>query len=204
MRASLACFVGAAGIVTAGLVSPASAADDLNSVVRTLNAVLNPGDARRFEDQARRNGRADEERYWHNYGAGLEEQRRGGPQRSEERRPDRIGPEEARRLEEQARRNGRREDERYWHNYAAGFEVRAPKDAAKLRRNIAREIRTPTGSARSRLPAWKNRRAATDDGRKPAIGPTIAPAWKAGRGNKTAGAVSRSPVESRSAAPSAL
>ena len=46
---------GAAGIVTAGLVSPVSAADDLNSVVRTLNAVLNPGDARRFEDQARLN-----------------------------------------------------------------------------------------------------------------------------------------------------
>lgn len=133
MRASLACFVGAAGIVTAGLVSPALAADDLNSVVRTLNAVLNPGDARRFEDQARRNGRADEERYWHNYGAGLEEQRRGGgPQRSEERRSDRIGPEEARRLEEQARRNGRREDERYWHNYAAGFGSPRPEGRGEI------------------------------------------------------------------------
>lgn len=124
MRPSLTCFIGAAGIVAAGLATPASA-DDLNSVVRSLNAVLNPGDAQRLEDQARRNRRVEDERYWHNYRLGLEEQRRresapqyGGGERSSQR----IGPEEAHRLEEQARRNGRWEDQRYWHNYAEGLE----------------------------------------------------------------------------------
>src|SRR5579864_8359642 len=124
MRASLSCIVGAVGIVAAGLASPASA-DDLNSVVRTLNNILNPGVAQRLEDQARRNRRPDEERYWHNYRMGLEEQRReraGGG----ERYSNRIGPEDARRLEEQARRNGRWEEQRYWHNYAAGLEGPRP------------------------------------------------------------------------------
>jgi len=41
-------------------------------MVRTLNNVLNPGDAQRFEDQARRNGRPQEERYWRDYRAGLD------------------------------------------------------------------------------------------------------------------------------------
>ena len=129
MRTSLCCVIGAAGLVAAGFVSPASA-DDLNSVVRNLNAVLNPGDAQRLEEQARRNRRADEERYWHNYRVGLEEQHRGGgapSYRADEPRPsNRIGPEEARRLEEQARRNGRWEDERYWRNYGAGLEGPRP------------------------------------------------------------------------------
>jgi hypothetical protein len=46
-------------------------AQDLNVVVRDLNSVLNPNDARRLEDQAYQNGRWDEQRYWHEYGAGL-------------------------------------------------------------------------------------------------------------------------------------
>jgi hypothetical protein len=41
-------------------------------MVRTLNNVINPGDARRLEDQARRNGRPQEERYWRDYRAGLD------------------------------------------------------------------------------------------------------------------------------------
>jgi hypothetical protein len=41
-------------------------------MVRTLNNVMNPGDAQRLEDQARRNGRSQEERYWRDYRAGLE------------------------------------------------------------------------------------------------------------------------------------
>jgi len=41
-------------------------------MVRTLNNVLNPGDAQRLEDQARRNHRPQEERYWRDYRAGLE------------------------------------------------------------------------------------------------------------------------------------
>ena len=49
MRAFLFCFPGAAGVIAAGSASSATA-DDLNSVVCTLNAVLNPGDAQRLED----------------------------------------------------------------------------------------------------------------------------------------------------------
>jgi hypothetical protein len=41
-------------------------------MVRTLNNVLNPGDAQRLEDQARRNGRPQEEHYWRDYRAGLD------------------------------------------------------------------------------------------------------------------------------------
>jgi hypothetical protein len=107
------------------LASPASAAD-LNSVARSLNAVPNPGDAQRLEDQARRNQRIEDERYWHSYRMGLEDQRRreSGSQYGDygERSHPRIGPEEAHRLEQQARRSGRWEDERYWRNYAEGLE----------------------------------------------------------------------------------
>jgi hypothetical protein len=46
-------------------------------MVRTLNNVLNPGDAQRLEDQARRNHRPQEERYWRDYRAGLESPDRG-------------------------------------------------------------------------------------------------------------------------------
>jgi hypothetical protein len=34
--------------------------------------MLNPGDAQRLEDQVRRNGRPQEERYWRDYRVGLE------------------------------------------------------------------------------------------------------------------------------------
>jgi hypothetical protein len=44
----------------------------LNDVVRGLNSALDPNDARRLEEQAYRNGRWDEQRYWHDYRAGLE------------------------------------------------------------------------------------------------------------------------------------
>ena len=46
-------------------------AQNLNDAVGSLNNVLNPNDARRLEDQAYQNGRSDEQRYWHDYGAGL-------------------------------------------------------------------------------------------------------------------------------------
>src|SRR3954453_11049167 len=45
-------------------------------MVRPLNAIVNPGDAWRLEDQARRYHRTNEERYWRNCGAGLAQQRR--------------------------------------------------------------------------------------------------------------------------------
>ena len=47
-------------------------AQGVNDMVRTLNNVLNPSDAQRLEDQARRNGRPQEERYWRDYRAGLD------------------------------------------------------------------------------------------------------------------------------------
>ena len=124
MRRSFCCVIGAAGVAAVSWAVPASA-DDLRSAMRTLNAVLNPEDAQRLEDQARREHRAEEERYWRNYRAGLEEQRRAGggsATRGTERYSDRVGLEDARRLEERARRNGRPDEARYWHNYAAGLE----------------------------------------------------------------------------------
>ena len=46
-------------------------AQSVNDMVRTLNNIVNPGDAQRLEDQARRNDRPQEERYWRDYRAGL-------------------------------------------------------------------------------------------------------------------------------------
>ena len=45
-------------------------ADSLDSVVRTINAIINSDDAWKPEDQARRHDRPSEKRYWRNYGAG--------------------------------------------------------------------------------------------------------------------------------------
>ena len=56
------------GLVAA--IPDAASAQNLNDAVRTLNNIVNPGDAQRMEDQARRNGRYQEERYWHDYRAG--------------------------------------------------------------------------------------------------------------------------------------
>jgi len=47
-------------------------AQSVNDMVRTLNKIVNPSDAQRLEDQARRNGRLQEERYWQDYRAGLD------------------------------------------------------------------------------------------------------------------------------------
>jgi len=47
-------------------------AQGVTDIVRGLNAVINPGDAQRLEDQARRNNRPAEERYWRDYRTGLE------------------------------------------------------------------------------------------------------------------------------------
>jgi hypothetical protein len=49
-----------------------ASAQNVNDMVRTLNNIVNPSDAQRLEDQARRNGRPQEERYWHDYRAGLD------------------------------------------------------------------------------------------------------------------------------------
>ena len=49
-----------------------SCAQGVTDIVRGLNAVINPSEAQRFEDQARTNNRPAEERYWRDYRTGLE------------------------------------------------------------------------------------------------------------------------------------
>jgi hypothetical protein len=124
MRGFLASLIGVAAVaVSCG--SPVSA-ENLKSAVRTLNAIVNPEDAWRLEDQARRYRRPADEQYWHSYGAGLEQQRRErgetGPQYGDRDRYSRIDPDEAYRLEEQARHYRRPADERYWSRYREGLE----------------------------------------------------------------------------------
>lgn len=80
-----------ASLVTATSIPQAPAQD----VRRILHAITEPDEAHRYEEQAHRNGRPDEERYWQRYHAGLQEQR--------------------------AHRNRRPEEERYWHQYGEGL-----------------------------------------------------------------------------------
>jgi hypothetical protein len=68
----LPCTAGLLGLVVAVSGASTASAQSVNDMVRTLNNVLNPGDAQRLEDQARRSGRPQEERYWRDYRAGLE------------------------------------------------------------------------------------------------------------------------------------
>jgi len=68
----LLCSVGLVGLLTMVPGAHTGSAQNLNDMVRTLNNIVNPSDAQRLEDQARRNGRVQEERYWHDYRAGLD------------------------------------------------------------------------------------------------------------------------------------
>jgi hypothetical protein len=91
-----ACTVGLIGFLAVVPGAGSAVAQSLNDVVRGLNSVINPNDARRLEDQAYQNGRSDEQRYWHNYRAGLEASNRNrrdyGPDRSDQwRYPDSDG-----------------------------------------------------------------------------------------------------------------
>lgn len=104
---------------------PPASAENLRSVVRTLNAIVNPEDAWRLEDQARRYHYQEEARYWHGYADGLERQRRerGEPVFeyhgwSGYQTP--IDPEEAYRLQYQAHRFGHPDAEGYWRRYGEG------------------------------------------------------------------------------------
>src|SRR6266403_2806465 len=63
---------GLVGLLAAAPGARTGSAQGVNDMVRTLNNVLNPGDAQRLEDQARRNGRPQEERYWRDYRSGLD------------------------------------------------------------------------------------------------------------------------------------
>jgi hypothetical protein len=71
-RTKLLRAAGLAGLLAAVPGVHTGFAQNLNDMVRTLNNVINPGDAQRLEDQARRNGRSQEERYWRDYRAGLD------------------------------------------------------------------------------------------------------------------------------------
>ena len=131
MRTVVVCLIEAVSAVAIAVGYPASA-DSLKSVVRTLNAIVNPEEAWRLEDQARRYHRTNEERYWRNYGAGLEQQRR---ERGEPVPPrgewhgysTPIDPNEAYRLQYQARRDGHFAEEHYWGRYRQGLEEPGPR-----------------------------------------------------------------------------
>jgi hypothetical protein len=128
MRMFLSSLIGAVGLTIVGF-GPTAAAQSLKSVVGTLNAIVNPEDAWRLEDQARRYRRQDDARYWRNYGEGLEQQRRerGGPepQHGDGRRySGQIDPDEAHRLGDQARHFGRPKAEQYWGRYREGLDKR--------------------------------------------------------------------------------
>ena len=81
----LLCTAGLAGLLAVVPGARTGSAQSVNDMVRTLNNVLNPGDAQRLEDQARRNGRSQEERYWRDYRTGLE-----SPDRYRRDSPDRY------------------------------------------------------------------------------------------------------------------
>src|SRR5205807_8255467 len=68
----LLCTAGLVGLLAAVPGARTGSAQGVNDMVRTLNNMVNPGDAQRLEDQARRNGRPQEERYWRDYRAGLD------------------------------------------------------------------------------------------------------------------------------------
>jgi hypothetical protein len=68
----LLCTAGLVGLLAVVPGARTGSAQSMNDMVRTLNNVMNPSEAQRLEDQARRNGRSQEERYWRNYRAGLE------------------------------------------------------------------------------------------------------------------------------------
>jgi hypothetical protein len=59
------------GLMSA-LAAHSLSAQSVGDIVRGLNAAINPGDAQRLEDQARRNNQPAEERYWRDYRTGLE------------------------------------------------------------------------------------------------------------------------------------
>lgn len=125
MRAVFCGVAAVAGLIALGQAPQPASAQELNRIVRTLDAVLNPQDAQRLEERARHEGRGDEERYWRDYRAGLEHRPPGREERrygEGERRYHEIGSEEARRFEEQSHRNHRVAEERYWRDYRSGLE----------------------------------------------------------------------------------
>ena len=60
------------------LFTQSGSAQGVGDIVRGLNAVMNPSDAQRLEDRARRDNRPAEERYWRDYRTGHESHDRTG------------------------------------------------------------------------------------------------------------------------------
>lgn len=124
MRVFKASFVGATALLLTTLGPPASA-QNVKSVVRTLNAIVNPEDAWRLEDQAHRYRQQNEARYWHGYADGLVRQQRERGEPAPENRgwggyQTPIGPDEAYRLQHQAHRFGHPHAEEYWRQWGEG------------------------------------------------------------------------------------
>jgi hypothetical protein len=123
MRVFKASLLGAVVLVMANFAPPASA-ENLKSVVRTLNAIVNPEDAWRLEDQARHYQHQDEANYWHGYATGLQQQWNRGEPVPQYHGWDRYGtpidPDEANRLQDQARRFNRPAAQDCWRQYREG------------------------------------------------------------------------------------
>ena len=118
MRAGFCVVAGLAGLIAAASAPQPASAQDVNRIVRTLDAVLDPQDALRREQRAHREGRGEEEHYWRDYRAGLEHR----PPGRDERAYREIRAEDARRFEQQSHRAHRAEEERYWRDYRSGLE----------------------------------------------------------------------------------
>jgi hypothetical protein len=120
----LLCTAGLVGLLAVAPGARTGAAQSMNDMVRTLNNVMNPGDAQRLEDQARRNGRSQEERYWRDYRAGLESPDRD---RRDYRNRDR-GDYRSRDDHRDQRDDGYRGDSSYRSDYRDQRDYRDPRD----------------------------------------------------------------------------
>jgi hypothetical protein len=120
----LLCTAGLVGLLAVVPGTRTGTAQSMNDMVRTLNNVMNPGDAQRLEDQARRNGRSQEERYWRDYRAGLESPDRD---RRDYRNRDR-GDYRSRDDHRDQRDDGYRGDSSYRSDYRDQRDYRDPRD----------------------------------------------------------------------------
>jgi hypothetical protein len=106
-------MIGLTGLIAVAIAYQAPA-EEPNRTIRAAEAIIHPADARRFEELAHRNQRPEEQRYWHDYGAGL--QRQG------------YHPADARQFEKEAHQNRRPDEERYWHQYGVGLQKQGYRD----------------------------------------------------------------------------
>jgi len=120
----LLCTTGLVGLLAVVPGARTGSAQSMNDMVRTLNNVMNPGDAQRLEDQARRNGRSQEERYWRDYRAGLESPDRDSRDYRDRDRGDYRSRDDHR----DQRDEGYRGDSGYRSDYRDQRDYRDPRD----------------------------------------------------------------------------